>query len=283
MKRMNRVLSLLLALCMIATLLPAQILAADGEQVTASPVAGETPALGETQPDQAGKLVSPLAGQQEVLEAHAPQKAGELQVTGQKIEKPSDVGSLTQQEQVVKQEQDLYAPQETVRAIVVLKDKGLLEQGFSTAAIAEATAQVARSQETMLSRQETVLQAMQAVVDQMDEPEAELEVRYHYTIAVNGMAVELPYGALEEIQALDGVEAAFVAPRYDVPQDMSGETSADPYTYATSTAVGAVQTWDVGYTGAGMRIAVIDTGLDLDHPSFAEAPENPSLTMEEVE
>ncbi len=53
---------------------------------------------------------------------------------------------------------------------------------------------------------------MQAVVDQMDEPEAELEVRYHYTIAVNGMAVELPYGALEEIQALDGVEAAFVAP-----------------------------------------------------------------------
>ena len=35
MKRMNRVLSLLLALCMIATLLPAQILAADGEQVTA--------------------------------------------------------------------------------------------------------------------------------------------------------------------------------------------------------------------------------------------------------
>lgn len=127
------------------------------------------------------------------------------------------------------------------------------------------------------------MQAMQAVVDQMDEPEAELEVRYHYTIAVNGMAVELPYGALEEIQALDGVEAAFVAPRYDVPQDMSGETSADPYTYATSTAVGAVQTWDVGYTGAGMRIAVIDTGLDLDHPSFAEAPENPSLTMEEVE
>ena len=38
MKRMNRVLSLLLALCMIATLLPAQILAADGEQVTASDV-----------------------------------------------------------------------------------------------------------------------------------------------------------------------------------------------------------------------------------------------------
>ena len=41
MKRMNRVLSLLLALCMIATLLPAQILAADGEQVTALPSPGK--------------------------------------------------------------------------------------------------------------------------------------------------------------------------------------------------------------------------------------------------
>lgn len=282
MKRMNRVLSLLLALCMLATLLPARVSAVDSEQVTASPIAGEGLVQGETQSNGAGKLVSPMAGRQEALEANAPQQAGELQVTGQKIEKPSDVGSLTLQEQPVQQEQDLYAPQETVRAIVVLKDKGLLEQGFHTSAIAEATAQVVKSQEAMLNRQETVLQAMQTVVDQMDEPEAKLEVRYHYTIAVNGMAVELPYGALEEIQALDGVEAAFVAPRYDVPQDMSGETSADPYTYATSTAVGAVQTWDVGYTGAGMRIAVIDTGLDLDHPSFAEAPENPSLTMEEV-
>ena len=36
MKRMNRVLSLLLVLCMIATLLPAQVLATDGEQATAT-------------------------------------------------------------------------------------------------------------------------------------------------------------------------------------------------------------------------------------------------------
>ena len=38
MKRMNRVLSLLLVLCMIATLLPAQVLAADDEQAAATPI-----------------------------------------------------------------------------------------------------------------------------------------------------------------------------------------------------------------------------------------------------
>lgn len=46
MKRMNRVLSLLLVLCMIATLLPAQVLATDGEQATATPITGEDPAAG---------------------------------------------------------------------------------------------------------------------------------------------------------------------------------------------------------------------------------------------
>ncbi len=86
-----------------------------------------------------------------------PRKAGELQVTGQKIEKPSDVGSLTQQEQVVKQEQDLYAPQGDGPGHCGPEGQGACwSRGFSTAAIAEATAQVARSQETMLSRQETV-------------------------------------------------------------------------------------------------------------------------------
>ena len=44
-------------------------------------------------------------------------------------------------------------------------------------------------------------------------------------------------------------------------------------------------TWEtLGYTGQGMRIAVIDTGLDLDHPSFAASPEltEDSLTKEEI-
>ena len=32
--------------------------------------------------------------------------------------------------------------------------------------------------------------------------------------------------------------------------------------------IGAGAAWAAGYTGAGTRIAVIDTGLDTDHQSF---------------
>ena len=34
---------------------------------------------------------------------------------------------------------------------------------------------------------------------------------------------------------------------------------------------GLLQRLADGYTGAGSRIAIIDTGLDLDHPSFDES------------
>ena len=35
--------------------------------------------------------------------------------------------------------------------------------------------------------------------------------------------------------------------------------------------IGSSAAWTAGYTGAGSRIAVIDTGTDTDHQSFSAA------------
>ena len=112
-------------------------------------------------------------------------------------------------------------------------------------------------------------------------------MRYHYNVAFSGLALKSPYGALESIRKLDGVYDAFVAQKYDVPVDMTagGADVSDPSMYATKETFGSAMTWEtLGYTGQGMRIAVIDTGLDLDHPSFAASPEltEDSLTKEEI-
>lgn len=109
-------------------------------------------------------------------------------------------------------------------------------------------------------------------------------MKYRYNVAVSGLALEVPYGTLEEIRQLPGVKSAFVAPQYDLPEDMT-DPAAEPNMYATKDTVGSAMTWEnLGYTGQGMRIAIIDTGLDLDHPSFAVAPQltEDSLTQEEI-
>ena len=41
---------------------------------------------------------------------------------------------------------------------------------------------------------------------------------------------------------------------------------------ASNGMIGSYAAWETGYTGAGRRIAIIDTGIDSDHDSFnAEA------------
>ena len=41
--------------------------------------------------------------------------------------------------------------------------------------------------------------------------------------------------------------------------------------------VGAPAAWSRGYTGAGSKIAIFDTGIDLDHPEFEEELRRPNV------
>jgi len=259
MKNRNRFLSLVLAVCMVLTLVPANAFAAQ----TPSPASGTV---------SLERLQSPALDRNAALAQNAPQSAGK--VTGTKIEKPAGLGELTLSGQVQSVEDTLIPADEKVRVIVVLEEKGLLEQGFSTREI--GTGSRAKAASRILERQQN------AVMAQISTVSADAELRYHYTIAANGFALEIPYGDLAKLDAIRGIREVFVAPRYDVPQDQS-DSAIDPLVYASSSDVGAVETWEAGYDGNGMIIAVIDTGLDLDHPSFAAAPEEPALTLEDVQ
>lgn len=54
-----------------------------------------------------------------------------------------------------------------------------------------------------------------------------------WTNLVNAVAVEVPYGRLAEIQAMDGVESAYVQHVYDRPIE---ETAPSPRRAPTATA-----------------------------------------------
>jgi subtilisin family serine protease len=110
------------------------------------------------------------------------------------------------------------------------------------------------------------VQAQQALaMDEMTRVlQRPLSIPYQYTIALNGMAVELTASEAAEIVELSTVHAV-VPSQTRYPQSDAGPTW-----------IGAPSLWDGSQTGGipgtlgeGSIIGIIDTGINLDHPSFA--------------
>ena len=74
---------------------------------------------------------------------------------------------------------------------------------------------------------------------------------------------------MEKIAAVRGVKEVFLENQY-TPMETDGQT-ADPMMATSTQMTGASAAWAAGYTGAGSRIAIIDTGLDTNHQSFNNA------------
>ena len=89
------------------------------------------------------------------------------------------------------------------------------------------------------------------------------------------------FGNLEKIAAISGVTNVFLDPVFEACKT---ETVAKPFTISSADMSYVTNVWhDLGYTGQGMTIAVLDTGLDVDHPSFAAAPAGASWDAERLQ
>ena len=156
--------------------------------------------------------------------------------------------------------EDAIDPDEVVTAIVTLET-----QPQVTAV--NGSRQV-RNQAQMLRQQKSVQKEISAKV----LGGGELEILHSYTTVSNGFAVKVPYGKLAEIRALDGVAAAYPAPVFQLAPDMPTST----------TELGGLANTS-GYQGEGMVIAIVDSGLEISHQLFRDAPTSPALTQKDVE
>ena len=170
-----------------------------------------------------------------------------------------DAGAAVLPEAEQDAEQDVPAADEEVHVIILFEQKSLAKKGFSTKDLLEDEA--AASYSSSLKKQQLSL------VDRIEREALggeELEIRYQFTVAVNGVATVVPYGRIEQILAVDGVADVYLEERYEL------DATVQPDTATAGEMVGSYSAWADGYTGAGSRIAIIDTGLDLSHPSFSE-------------
>lgn len=170
-----------------------------------------------------------------------------------------DTGAAVLPEAEQDAEQDVPAADEEVHVIILFEQKSLAKKGFSTKDLLEN--EKAASYSSSLKKQQLSL------VDRIEREALggeKLEIRYQFTVAVNGVATVVPYGRIEQILAVDGVADVYLEERYELDE------TVQPDTATAGEMVGSYSAWADGYTGAGSRIAIIDTGLDLSHPSFSE-------------
>ena len=143
---------------------------------------------------------------------------------------------------------------ELFRVIIIFDQASLVEKGYSTTDLGSNTTAM-NYRGKLIAEQESVVAKVNKELGQT------LDVRYNFTIGVSGVATTVRYGQIKQIEAMDCVKSVYIENVYE-PDVEEVDTST------AGNMVGSYSAWADGYTGAGSRIAIIDTGLDVDHPSF---------------
>ena len=158
-------------------------------------------------------------------------------------------------------------PTEIVDIMVEVKDNEPLMEVFKLDDIRAKKSTVNTYENRMLTRQDSAKGKIEALVEE------KVETIYNHTLLFNGFSFKGEYGWIEKINSSVSGVYAFAAPTYDAPEPLM----------ATSTGIiEAPVAWNLGYTGVGKLVAVIDTGLRISHEAFSVMPDNPALTQTDV-
>ena len=166
------------------------------------------------------------------------------------------------------EEQTDYAADDIVRVSIVLKDASTIEK-FGSAKLSSSAAAYRNS---LKSEQKSITQRINAKLD------GSLDVVWNLTLAANIISANVRYDQIEKIESVRGVESVLIENRYE-PMVVDQAETNDPNMATSSAQIGSSTAWAAGYTGAGSKIAIIDTGLDTEQQSFSAAGYEYSLTQ----
>ena len=162
-------------------------------------------------------------------------------------------GAKTKNETLSMEAKPTHEDSDPVEIIVVVDD---------SVAKPAAQAQV----KSLLQKQEKAAATMSRAIGETVEPQRQ------YTTLLNGFSATVTYGQYKALKELDCVESVFLSPTFSLLPDTANSTRM----------IGGGLANETGFTGEGMLIAILDTGVDMDHQIFSKAPANPALTQDDV-
>ncbi len=169
-----------------------------------------------------------------------------------------------------KNNQQEYAPTDVVRVSIFLETAGVLDAGYSVHDLAQNDS--AMAYRDRLDKEQT------SVIAKIEKATNEkLDVVWNLTLATNLISANVQYGQIEAIEQVAGVKSVRIEIQYQ--PDVASSAPADPNMATSGVQTGTTASYAAGYTGAGSRIAIIDTGLDTDHLSFNASAFDYSLSL----
>jgi len=89
--------------------------------------------------------------------------------------------------------------------------------------------------------------------------------RYSYSSLFNGFSIEIAPDQLAKLDRIAGVKNIYPVQTIQAPID----EPSDPELWTSLNMIGAdIAQSELGFTGEGIKVAVMDTGIDVNHPAF---------------
>lgn len=92
--------------------------------------------------------------------------------------------------------------------------------------------------------------------------------RRSFDVLFNGLSIEAGPAERAKIARLPGVKAMYPVEVIQAPKPIKVEGQEGPQMDTALKMTGADQLQAMGITGAGIKVGIIDTGVDYDHPAF---------------
>lgn len=191
-------------------------------------------------------------------------------VTFTEVDNSAVTESLLRREEEAAADSPEFDDTDTVRVSIVLEKDSTISAGYEVEDIA-LNSEAMSYRHDIRKEQDFITAKIQKTTGK------KLDVVWNLTLAANLISANVPYGEISQIEKIPGVESVVIEKQFYPAVHSIG--SEDGLNMATSmTQTGTPTAWNSGYTGAGSRIAIVDTGIDINHQSFDSAAFDYSLS-----